>query len=74
MFSRNVGGADRVVRVVLGVAAIAVGFLVLDAGKASVPGIVAAGAGAVFILTALVGFCPAYLPFKLSTCKAKPAA
>jgi hypothetical protein len=74
MLSKNVGGADRAVRLVLGVAALAVAFLMLDAAKASVPGIIAAAAGGVFILTALVGFCPAYLPLKLSTCKAKPAA
>jgi hypothetical protein len=30
---------------------------------------VVAGVGAVMLLTAAIGFCPAYLPIKLSTCK-----
>ena len=58
----NVGGADRVVRVVLGVAIIAAGFYFKSWWGA---------VGIVLLLTALLGWCPAYLPFGISTCRTK---
>ncbi len=56
----NVGSADRIVRIILGLA-------VLGAGAyfKSYWGLV----GLVPLLTAAIGWCPAYLPFGLSTCK-----
>lgn len=60
---QNVGGIDRVLRVVFGL-----GFLVF--------GIVQGGAwwalaafGAVLVATAAVGFCGLYTPFKINTRK-----
>ena len=58
----NVGGADRVVRIVAGVAIIAAGVAFKSWWGAI---------GAVPLLTGLIGWCPAYLPFGLSTCKTK---
>jgi len=58
----NVGGADRVVRVVLGVAIIAAGLYFKSWWGA---------VGVVLLLTALLGWCPAYLPFGISTCRTK---
>ena len=55
---QNVGGADRVVRVVLGLAIIAAGVYFK-----SWWGLI----GIVPIATALVRFCPAYLPFGIKT-------
>jgi hypothetical protein len=63
---KNMGTADRVVRslaalVVIGLYATGV----ISGSVAIVLGVVAAA----FLLTSLVGWCPAYLPFGLSTCQ-----
>lgn len=58
--NRNVGGADRIVRLVLGVAIIAAGLYFK-----SWWGVI----GVVPILTAAIGWCPAYLPFGISSCR-----
>lgn len=66
----NVGPSDRAVRLVLGLAAVATAFLTLDVASGALPGIVTGAVGVVLILTAAVRICPAYLPFKISTCRA----
>lgn len=58
----NMGSIDRVVRVVVGLALLSLLF-VLDGG-ARWFGLI----GVVPILTAAIGWCPAYLPFGISTC------
>ena len=63
MFTPNVGGFDRIFRIVAGLVLIALGFFVLSGTWGLVVGIV----GLVPLLTGLVGWCPLYLPFKLST-------
>lgn len=55
---RNVGSLDRVLRILVGL-----GLLVL-----AVKGHVWGWIGVVPILTAVVGFCPAYLPLGFSSC------
>lgn len=57
---KNVGSADKIIRVVLGVGVIAVGVY-----YQSWWGVV----GILPLFTASIGRCPAYLPFGLSTCK-----
>ncbi len=69
MMCKNVGGIDRALRALIGIGALAGAFTMLDAQKGATLGIVVAAAGAVMLLTAAIGFCPAYLPIKLSTCK-----
>ncbi|BAO82460.1 MAG: DUF2892 domain-containing protein [Betaproteobacteria bacterium] len=59
----NVGSADRIVRVVGGVALIALA----ATGTVGAWGYI----GVVPILTAAVGWCPAYLPFGINTCKTR---
>jgi K+-transporting ATPase A subunit len=63
---KNMGKIDRVVRIVLA-AAVAVLYFTgrLTGTAALVLGILAA----VFLATAVVGTCPLYLPFKISTKK-----
>jgi hypothetical protein len=69
--SANVGTADRIVRILAGAALIAAPFVFPDQSFS-------AGwirwamqiVGAVFVLTALVRFCPLYAIFGLRTCKA----
>jgi hypothetical protein len=68
MFPRNVGAADRVVRVILGIALLAFFFLVPDS-----PWHWAGLIGIVPLLTAAIGSCPLYTILGLSTCPARPA-
>jgi len=58
----NVGGIDRIVRGVAGVALVA---------WALTGGPVWAWIGVVPLFTAAIGWCPAYLPFGISTCAKK---
>lgn len=58
----NVGGIDRIVRGVAGIALIA---------WALMGGPVWAWIGVLPLLTAILGWCPAYLPFGISTCAKK---
>ena len=64
----NVGGIDRMVRLLGGLALIAFGLL---GGLASPWNIVAMVAGAIFTLTAVIKFCPLYTIFGISSCSAK---
>jgi len=67
----NMGTADRVVRILAAVAIAVLYFTGQISGTlATVLGVVAV----VFVLTSLVGRCPAYLPFGFSTCKRAPAS
>lgn len=65
---KNMGSIDRIIRIL-----VAIIFVVLFATKTvtGVFGIVLLVLAAVFVLTSLVSFCPLYLPFGISTCKAK---
>ncbi len=63
---KNMGMFDRVLRVVL---AIVVAVLVIAGSLKGAGAIVLGILGAVFLITGLVGTCPLYLPFKLSTKK-----
>ncbi len=61
----NVGGADRVLRAIVGISLIIAGFL---AGLNAPWNFAAIGAGVVFTLTALIRFCPLYPLLGISTC------
>lgn len=65
----NVGGADRAIRLVAGLAALVVGMGLLGASRGEFAGIVVAGLGGLMLLTSAIRFCPAYLPIGFSTCK-----
>lgn len=57
---QNVGGIDRIVRLIIGVALIAWGYLNQNWWGAI---------GVIPLFTAAIGWCPLYLPFGLSTRK-----
>lgn len=61
----NVGGVDRVLRIVVGLALLSLLF-VLD-GNNRWWGLI----GLVLLGTGLMGWCPAYLPFGIKTCRTK---
>ena len=69
--TRNVGTVDRVVRTVLGLAAVVWAFSV---GLSSAVGILLVGAAAVLLVTAAVGFCPLYRLLGISTAGSHHAA
>jgi hypothetical protein len=58
--TKNVGSIDRIVRILLGLALVAMGVYTQSWWGA---------VGLIPLLTGLVGWCPMYLPFKVSTAK-----
>jgi len=65
---KNMGTVDRLIRTLL---AIVVLVLYLTNQISGVAAIILGIIAVVFLLTSLVGFCPAYFPFKISTTKKK---
>ena len=63
MMKTNVGGLDRILRILVGLVLIALA----ATGTVGAWGWI----GIVPILTGTLRWCPAYLPFGLSTCKAR---
>ncbi len=61
----NVGGADKTIRIIVGLALLSLLF-VLE-GNARWWGL----AGLLPLITGITGYCPAYLPFGISTCKSR---
>ena len=62
----NESSIDRIIRLVIGIAALVGAFAV---GFGSGGGIILAVVCAVMLVTAAVGFCPLYRVFGISTCK-----
>ncbi|MCP4089722.1 MAG: DUF2892 domain-containing protein [Gammaproteobacteria bacterium] len=58
----NVGGIDRILRLVVGL-----GLIGWGVATQNMWGLV----GIIPLFTAAIGWCPAYLPFGLSSCKVK---
>jgi len=58
---KNVGGVDRAVRIVVGLGILSLAFV----GPQTPWGYL----GLVPLVTGLIGWCPAYLPFGIKTCK-----
>ena len=59
--NHNVGGIDRILRIVVGLALIVLAFLNIGNPWTWV--------GVVPLVTGLIGWCPAYLPLGISTCR-----
>lgn len=66
---KNMGGVDRGIRFVV---ALAIAVLYFRGQLTGVLGIVLGIIAAAFLITSIVGYCPAYVPLKISTCK-RPA-
>ncbi|MDI9339628.1 MAG: DUF2892 domain-containing protein [Sediminibacterium sp.] len=65
---KNMGTIDKAIRILIAIAIIVLYFTGVINGTIAVIGLVFAG---VFILTSLIGSCPLYLPFGLSTLRKK---
>ncbi len=62
---KNIGNADRVIRIILGLFILSLIFW----GPKSLWGLL----GLLPLLTAVISWCPMYVPFGITTCKRKPA-
>ncbi|MGA9164546.1 MAG: DUF2892 domain-containing protein [Thiobacillus sp.] len=63
--AKNVGGIDRIIRAVVGIGLIY--WAMTPTGPMLAGGII----GFIVLLTAIFGWCPAYLPFGIKTNKTK---
>ena len=68
---KNMGNADKVIRVLI---AVIIGVLYFTGTISGTMAIVLLVLGGIFVLTSLVGFCPLYAPFGISTCAVKKEA
>lgn len=63
---KNMGIADRVIRVIVALVILTLYLMEVITGTL---GIVLLALGGVFVLTSIMGVCPLYIPFGISTCK-----
>lgn len=65
---KNMGRADRLLRLL---AALVIAILLLGGAVKGTLAIVLIVIAVILVLTTLIGFCPAYVPMKVSTTKGK---
>ncbi len=65
MFAANEGTIDRAVRIIVGLVLIGLGFFTISGTIGVIAGIL----GLVLLVTGAIGWCPLYVPFKISTRK-----
>jgi drug/metabolite transporter superfamily protein YnfA len=65
---KNVGNADRIIRVILAAVFAVLYFTGIVPGAV---GLVLVALGGIFVLTSLISFCPIYAIVGLNTCPAK---
>ncbi len=65
---KNMGSADRVIRVILAAIVVALYYTGVISGTTA---IILLALAAIFVLTSLISFCPLYLPLGLSTLRKK---
>ncbi|MDD4972540.1 MAG: DUF2892 domain-containing protein [Paludibacter sp.] len=65
---KNIGTIDKAFRILLALVAIALYFSHVVSGILAIVLLIFSG---VLILTALIRFCPLYLPFGINTCRKK---
>lgn len=67
MITKNVGATDRVIRIIAGLALLGFGLAGMAGGN--LPQIIVIAAGAMALLTGLVGWCGLYKLLGINTCK-----
>ncbi len=65
---KNMGNADRIIRLIIAAIFASLYFVGIITGTIGIILMVLSG---MFVLTSIVGFCPLYLPFGLSTLRGK---
>lgn len=65
---KNVGTADKIIRIIAAIIIAALYFTNTITGTLGIVLLILAG---VFVLTSLVSFCPLYIIFGINTCKTK---
>ena len=65
---KNMGSADRIIRIVI---AVLIGILYFTNILSGTLGLILLGLAGVFVLTSFMSFCPIYAAFGLSTCSVK---
>ncbi|MAS04548.1 MAG: hypothetical protein CL534_07605 [Ahrensia sp.] len=68
MFKTNMGGMDRGIRAIVGIILLALYFMGTVTGAL---GWVVLIVGIVMLATAVIGWCPAYMPFGIKTCRTR---
>jgi hypothetical protein len=63
---KNMGTVDRIIRIIL---AIVVAVLYFTGQITGIAAIILGILALIFVVTSAIGFCPLYVPFKLSTIK-----
>ena len=63
---KNMGKLDRLLRAI---AALVIGYLLINGTISGTLGIILAIVAIAFLVTSMISWCPAYLPFGLSTIK-----
>ena len=67
---KNMGSIDKLIRILV---AVVIGVLYFTNQITGIAAIILGIFAVVFLLTSAIGFCPLYLPLKLSTIKKKDA-
>jgi Na+(H+)/acetate symporter ActP len=63
---KNMGTVDRLIRVLL---AVVVLILYLTGNITGLAAVILGIIAVIFVVTSIIGFCPLYVPFKISTIK-----
>jgi Na+(H+)/acetate symporter ActP len=62
----NMGKTDRIIRIII---AVVIAILYFTGQISGIAAIILGIIAVIFILTGIIGFCPLYVPFKISTRK-----
>lgn len=65
---KNMGTADRVIRAIV---AVVIGFLYFTGAISGTLAVILGIVAVAFLLTSIIGVCPSYMPFGISTMKKK---
>ena len=65
---KNMGTIDKIIRILIAVVVVILYFTAVISGTVAIVLLILSG---IFILTSLIGTCPLYLPFGISTMKKK---
>ena len=65
---KNIGTIDKTIRILFAVLVVILYFTNVISGALAIILLILS---AIFILTSIIGFCPLYLPFGISSCKKK---